>query len=405
MQTSITPSHLATPAGKEADAILRNCVHCGFCNATCPTYQVFNDELDGPRGRIYLIKQVLEGHTPGPHVQQHLDRCLTCLNCETTCPSGVRYSLLLETGRHLVNEQVTRSLFERVKRVLIEYVLLSPRLFRFLLRSGQLVRPFMPVFIKKLIPVKVKTRGVTARKLHKRKMLFLDGCVQPTLAPNTNLAMESVLDKLGISLLHTRHSCCGAVSFHLDHKQNALGQIKSNIDAWWPYIKSGEVEAIVISASGCGSMIKDYGRLLIDDDTYKDKARRISELCRDLCEVIKDEDTTKLAPNNRYKRVAFHPPCTLQHGQKINGVVESILTSAGFELAPFADSHLCCGSAGTYSLLQSDISDELLMRKIGNIRKTRADVIVTANIGCQAHLQKATQLPVLHWVELLSETS
>jgi len=353
MQTSLPQALLATASGKQADEILRNCVHCGFCNATCPTYQLTGDELDGPRGRIYLIKQVLEGNTPTNKTQLHLDRCLSCRACETTCPSGVDYHRLLDTGRELVEKTVPRPLHTRFIRRALRLILPWPARFTPLLRTGQLLRPLLPGALKQNIPARSKDNGTRPTRQHARSMLLLTGCVQDALSPQINAATIRVLDALGIqTITRTNSGCCGAVSQHLGAVEEARGFMRRNIDAWWPDIEQG-VEAIVVTASGCAPMVKDYGQLLATDSDYADKARRVSTLAKDISEIIADEPITtviKQAADNQ--KIAFHSPCTLQHAQRINGSVEHILEQAGFELTTVADSHLCCGSAGTYSILQ-----------------------------------------------------
>lgn len=401
MKTELSNELLATAEGKEADAILRTCVHCGFCNATCPTYQLLGDEKDGPRGRIYLIKQLLEGKEATEKTQQHLDRCLTCRNCETTCPSGVKYSHLLEIGRNHIEKTVPRDFKSRTIRKLLLNVLPYEKRFTPLMRMGQMFKPLTPKAIKKKIP-KRTTKGFLPKESHKRKMLILDGCVQPAMSPDINAATARVLNKLGISLITPpKAGCCGAVSLHLAAEEAALNFMRNNIDVWWPEIESG-AEAIIMTASGCGSTVKEYGHLLKNDPDYSDKAKHVSELCKDISEIIADEDLSSLNNNNSNKqKISFHPPCTLQHGQKITGVVESILEKSGYELLPVIDSHLCCGSAGTYSVLQPVISDQLKKNKITNLLANKPDMIVTSNIGCQTHLQEASNIPIIHWIHLL----
>ncbi len=401
MKTELSSELLATSEGKEADSILRTCVHCGFCNATCPTYQLLGDEKDGPRGRIYLIKQLLEGKEATEKTQQHLDRCLTCRNCETTCPSGVRYSHLLEIGRKHIEKKVPRDFKSRAIRKLLLNVLPYEKRFTPLMRMGQIFKPFTPKVIKKKIPIRT-TKGYLPKESHKRKMLILDGCVQPAMSPDINAATARVLNKLGISLITPpKAGCCGAVSLHLAAEDAALNFMRNNIDIWWPEIESG-AEAIIMTASGCGSTVKEYGHLLKNDANYADKAKKVSELCKDISEIISKEDLSAFKDNNANERkISFHPPCTLQHGQKITGVVESILIKSGYELLPVLDSHLCCGSAGTYSVLQPEISEQLQRNKINNLLENNPDLIVTSNIGCQTHLQEVSEVPIIHWIHLL----
>ena len=402
MQTALTDSLLQTTAGQEADEILRNCVHCGFCNATCPTYQLIGNELDGPRGRIYLIKQVLEGHSPTGKTQLHLDRCLTCRACETTCPSGVDYHRLLDTGRALVDQAVKRPPGDRLMRTALRILLPWPQRFTPLLRLGQMLRPLMPASLKRRIPVYHRISKPHPGRQHARTMLLLDGCVQPALAPRINSATRHVLDALGITTIVADGSgCCGALSHHLNATDEALEFMRRNIDAWWPAIEAG-ADAIVITASGCAPMVKDYGRLLADDRVYADKASRISELAKDISEIVAGEQPDKhLLQYTGGHKVVFHSPCSLQHAQQLNNIVETMLASLGFELIPVADSHLCCGSAGTYSILQPALASRLRDAKLHALQAGHPDVITTANIGCLTHMSSHAQVPVTHWIELL----
>jgi len=401
MQTALSPAIRETVLGRRADAVLRACVHCGFCNATCPTYQLLGDELDGPRGRIYQIKQVLEGEVPTRSHQLHLDRCLTCRNCETTCPSGVRYGELLDIGRELIEANVPRSWRERVMRRALRWVIPYKGRFGALLHVGQIARPFLPTALKqRILPPATVVHG--PRGEHLRRMLMLDGCVQPALAPQINAAATRVLSALGIGLVSApKAGCCGALSFHLTAVEEAREFARRNIDAWWPYVKDG-IEAIVMTASGCGVHIKQYGELLADDPDYAKKAARIGELTRDIAEVLAREDLSVFKRSkNAARKIAFHSPCTLQHGQKLNGVVEKILADLDFTLTPVADAHLCCGSAGTYSILQPALAGELRQRKLVALAENTPDLVATANIGCLVHLAAATSVPVRHWIELL----
>jgi glycolate oxidase iron-sulfur subunit len=400
MQTTLSEQARQLPRAEEAESILRTCVHCGFCNATCPTYQLLGDELDGPRGRIYLIKQVLEGNEVTQKTQQHLDRCLSCRNCETTCPSGVDYHNLLDIGRAVVDAAVPRPLGQRLLREGLRSVVPNPTLFKGLVSSGQVFRALLPSTLQIKLPRRVypaKPRPVTR---HTRQVLMLEGCVQPSLSPNTNAAAARVLDRLGISVTATREAgCCGAVDYHLDAQATGLDRARRNIDAWWPSIENG-AEAIVQTASGCGAFIKDYGHLLSTDPAYAEKAKKVSALAKDLVEVLRDEPLEKLGVHSD-QRLAFHCPCTLQHAQKLGGAVEAILISLGFNLTPVADSHLCCGSAGTYSLTQPELSRQLRDNKLNALESGHPEVIVTANIGCQSHLDGAGRTPVRHWIELV----
>ncbi len=408
MQTNLADFIKHTPEGREAEAILRKCTHCGFCTATCPTYQLLGDELDGPRGRIYLMKQVLEGATATARTQLHLDRCLTCRVCETTCPSGVNYGRLLDIGRPIVDKQVGRSVAEIFARKALRTVIPNPSLFAPLLKLGQLMRPLLPGAMKRKVPLPTNATPWPASS-HARRMLVLAGCVQPSLSPNTNAATARVLDRLGITLVRAPQAgCCGAVSYHLDAQEEGLEYMRRNIDAWWPYIEQG-VEAIVMTASGCATMVAEYGHLLARDPAYAKKARRVSTLMKDVSEVIAaNVDALKVIPPlasrlSPLPKIAFHAPCSLQHGLKMKGKVEALLADLGFELTPVQDSHLCCGSAGTYSILQRALSQQLLKNKIAALTSGAPATIVTANIGCQSHLQTATALPVMHWIEALDE--
>ena len=403
MQTNIVERYANTDYGREAEAILRKCVHCGFCTATCPTYQLLGDELDGPRGRIYQIKEILEGATPTASTQTHLDRCLTCRSCETTCPSGVDYGRLADIGRKIVEDEVGRSWIQTLIRKALIVVIPNRQLFGFLMRMGQLFRPLMPGAIRRKIPQRV-TPSVWPTSTHVRTMVVLEACAQPSATPNVNAAAARVLDRLGIQLIAAKEAgCCGAVAHHLSDHDRSYDAVKRNIDAWWPLIEQG-AEAIVITASGCGVMVKEYGHLLAADPLYAEKARRVSELAKDISEVLVKEDLGGLKVRGA-KTLAFHSPCTLQHGQKLNGLTERVLRELGFDLKPVADSHLCCGSAGTYSILQPDLSKRLLKNKVKALEATGAPTIATANVGCQLHLSTGANTPVKHWIELVDEVT
>ena len=405
MQTQLAAFIRDTPEGREADTILRKCVHCGFCNATCPTYQLLGDELDGPRGRIYLMKQVLEGASPTERTLLHLDRCLTCRACETTCPSGVQYGRLVDIGRPLVEARVARGPLESAWRWLLMKVIPRRGLFALLLRLGQTARPLLPSLLKRRIPPAAPAAGPWPTAAHARRMLVLEGCVLPSLSPATNAAAARVLDRLGITLVRAGEGCCGAVPFHLNDHEDARDYMRRNIDAWWPHVEQG-AEAIVITASGCGVMVKDYAHALAGDPAYAEKAKRISVLAKDISEVILAESAKLrmvIPPPSSVtpRRVAFHPPCSLQHGLRIRGTLEPLLTGLGYALTDVPDAHLCCGSAGTYSILQPGLSRRLRDNKIAALSGGNPDAILTANIGCQSHLQGATELPVRHWIEEL----
>ena len=402
MQTHLSAEFKDTAEGKEAEAILRRCVHCGFCTATCPTYQILGDELDGPRGRIYLIKQMLEGETPTRKTQLHLDRCLTCRNCESTCPSGVAYGQLVDIGRRIVEEKVARGAGAKALRWALKEGLTSP-LFGPAMKLGQALRPLLPQALKDKVPRR-QDAGRWPTREHSRKVLMLAGCVQPSMAPNINSATARVLDAAGIqTVVAAQAGCCGAVKFHLNDQEGGKAQMRANIDAWWPDVQAGRVEAIVMNASGCGVTVKEYGHLLQHDAAYAGKARRISELTRDLSELLPDIVAAlrgKLQPQPGL--LAFHPPCTLQHGQQLRGGVESHLADLGFSVrVTLNESHLCCGSAGTYSVLHPAMAHELRDRKLGHLAQLQPQAIISANIGCITHLQSGTEIPVKHWVEVL----
>ena len=411
METRLAEWIQGTSDGAKANEILRACVHCGFCLATCPTYQLLGDELDSPRGRIYQIKQVLEGAPPTRETQLHLDRCLTCRSCETTCPSGVQYGQLVDIGRAAVDERVTRPWRERAYRWLLREGLTRPWIFGTALKLARRVRPALPASLRAKVG-EARPAGALPTRVHSRKVLLLNNCVQPSMSPSIDAATARVLDWIGVQSIVARGSgCCGAIRQHLDDHTGARGNFRRNIDAWWPFIESGQVEAIVINASGCGATVKLYGHLLRDDPAYADKARRVVELTRDLAEFVpqaimarsQGESLDVRAAGTSARRVAFHSPCTLQHGLQIRGKVESLLTALGAELMPVRDAHLCCGSAGTYSLLQSQLSLTLRAQKLANLLEKQPQVVLSANIGCISHLQSATGTPVRHWIEWVEQ--
>ncbi len=413
MQTTLAPQYQNTPDGMAAEAILRKCVHCGFCTATCPTYQLLGDELDGPRGRIYLMKQVLEGQEPTRKTQLHLDRCTTCRNCESTCPSGVDYGHLLDIGRKLVDAKVPRPATERAVRWALKEGIPSP-LFGPAMALGQLVRPLMPAALKAKVPPK-QDAGAWPTRTHARKVLMLAGCAQPAMGPNINSATARVLDVVGIqTVVAAKAGCCGAVKFHLNDQNGGKDEMRANIDAWWPLVQdaAGGVEAIVMNASGCGVTVKEYGHILQDDPVYASRAARISALTCDLSELLPiivqalQAGGTALTQRIRSHapKLAFHPPCSLQHGQKLKGGVEQNLGALGFDIrTALTESHLCCGSAGTFSVLHPKMAYALRDRKLGHLAELEQEVIVSANIGCITHLQSGTATPVRHWVEVLDE--
>lgn len=400
METHLAPEFAGTTLGQEVESILRTCVHCGFCTATCPTYQLLGDELDGPRGRIYLLKRVFEGATPSRISQQHLDRCLTCRSCETTCPSGVHYSRLADLGRQVLEKKVTRPLRERLLRWGLRVVVTQPRRFALMLGIARAFAFLLPAAMRRKLP-RPRPAGVWPELKSHRRVLVLDGCAQSVATPLTNAAAARVFDRLGISLLRAKGAgCCGALSHHLSVEHEGLTAMRRNIDAWWPHIEQG-AEAIVVTASGCGAQVKDYGALLRHDATYADKAARVSALTRDPVELLAGLDLAPLGQPGRGQRVAFHAPCTLSHGQKLNGQVEAILGRLGYVLTPVRDGHLCCGSAGSYSVLQPALSTRLRDNKLQALSGGEPEIIATANIGCQLHLETGADRPVVHWLELL----
>jgi glycolate oxidase iron-sulfur subunit len=404
MQTQLADFIKDTPEGQEANAILRKCVHCGFCTATCPTYQLLGDELDGPRGRIYLIKRVLEGEMPTAKTQLHLDRCLTCRNCETTCPSGVQYGRLVDIGRHLVDSKVERGMMQKLTRTLLKEGLTSAA-FAPAMKLGQTLRPLLPASLQAKVPPR-QDPGVWPTRTHPRKVVMLAGCVQPAMQPNINSATARVLDALGIeTVVPPAAGCCGAIRHHLDDQAGGLDDARRNIDAWVAALDAG-AEAIMMNASGCGAMVKEYAHLLHGDPVYAARARRVSEATRDLAEFLPalgEELRARIGTTGSAQRVVFHPPCTLQHAQKVKGVVEELLASLGAEVAPVGESHFCCGSAGTYSVLQPELSMQLRDRRLSHLNAPQPQVILSANIGCITHLQSGTETRVMHWVEWLDE--
>lgn len=413
-----------TELGREAEALLAPCVQCGQCTFTCPTFRLLGDEWDGPRGRIYLIKQFLEGRNPDPeffppaytlgtlegrsigaNLQLHLDRCLTCRSCETSCPKGVHYGRLLDLGRELVEKQVPRPLKERLARRAVRAIVPHPRRFKALLRIGQTLRPLLPAEVRARVPAP-RQAGAWPQRAHARRMLVWQGCVQPAVAPDINAAAARVLDRFGISLAPAGDGCCGAMSYHLAAVDEARAMMRRNIDALWPHIESG-IEAIVLTASGCGTHFRDYGELLQDDPLYRDKARRLSALVKDIAEIVSAEwregPQHDVPPPAQPLRIAFQSSCSLQHGEKLNGIVEKLLKRAGYRLMPVQYPFMCCGAAGTYSILQRELSVSLREQKLKTLLAGKPMAIATANIGCLAHLALAAPVPVHHWIEFLDE--
>jgi len=409
VETHLADRLVGTPDGDDAELNLRRCVHCGFCLATCPTYKLLGDERDSPRGRIYLMKQVVEGATPTLATLQHLDRCLTCRNCETTCPSGVEYGHLVDVGRKLVEEQVRRPLGERVVRALLREGLTRRWLFGPAMRIGQLVRPMLPAVLRDKVPAR-RDPGQWPSRTHARKVLLLNGCTQPAMMPSIDAATARVLDRVGIeAIVERRSGCCGAIRHHLNDTEGALQQVRRNIDAWIPHLDAG-VEVVLVNASGCGAMVKEYAHLLRADPAYAQEAKRVVEATRDPAEWLPGELASQAdAIRKRVRdgavatRVAFHPPCTLQHGQRIRGAVEGWLASVGVTPLYVPDAHLCCGSAGTYSVLQPELAMQLRSNKLEALHSGGPAQVLSANIGCIAHLQAGTPTPVRHWVEWVDE--
>ncbi|HEY6824936.1 MAG TPA: glycolate oxidase subunit GlcF [Steroidobacteraceae bacterium] len=420
MQTALADFISNSPAGRQADAILRSCVHCGFCLPACPTYQLLGDELDSPRGRIYLMKQLLEGEPVSAPTQLHLDRCLTCRACESACPSGVRYGRLLDIGRAVVEERVPRPLPARGRRYLLRKIVPYTRRVRALLGLAAAVRPLLPRALRAAVP-NAEARASPLEQLerpslwpparHARRVVLLEGCVQPALAPGINPAAAQVLDRIGLSTIRVAAAgCCGALSHHLAAHQESRAQARRNVDALWPHVQAG-AEAVVFAASACAAMVCDYGELLSDDPSYAARAARVSALARDIGPLLAAHAgalraalaaASSAAPVPAAARVAFHAPCTLQHALRASGVVEPLLQAAGFTLTAVADGARCCGSAGTYSLLQPELSMRLLRAKVSALEADAPQLIATANIGCLAHLRSASSLRVCHWVELIA---
>ncbi|HUV21475.1 MAG TPA: glycolate oxidase subunit GlcF [Gammaproteobacteria bacterium] len=400
MQTRLDPKIRQSRHAEAIESILRKCVHCGFCNATCPTYQLCGDELDGPRGRIYQMKQYFEGEPANAEMLKHLDRCLTCRSCETTCPSGVRYSHLLEIGKEMIEGDLPRSRFDRLRRAAIVRFINSGWVFASAIRIGQALAWMLPPPLRRSVPAR-QVALPRSQAQHSRKVLMLAGCVQPALTPNTNTRAINLLDKLGIEVIELQQNlCCGAAAMHTSEPDYALRQVKQLIDQWWPHIEAG-VEAIVVTATGCGVNVRDYARLLGDDPAYADKAARVSSLYRDLIEVVEAHSDALEVPAAAGRRVAVHTPCTMQHGLGLNLRVERLLAGVGYQICRIEEAHLCCGSAGTYSMLQPAIASQLRQNKLRALAVDLPDVIATANIGCQLQLAQGASTPVVHWIELV----
>ncbi|WP_284777000.1 glycolate oxidase subunit GlcF [Agrobacterium sp. lyk4-40-TYG-31] len=419
MQTSFTPQQLADPNVAESEKILRKCVHCGFCTATCPTYVTLGNELDSPRGRIYLIKDMLENDRPADkQVVTHIDRCLSCLACTTTCPSGVDYMHLVDHARVHIEKTYRRPLVDRMMRSLLAFVLPHPSRFRLALKLARFGRPFAGLFRKtatlkplaamlELAPQTIPAAsalsnpGTYSPQIEKRgRVAILGGCAQPVLDPVINDATIRLLTRLGVEVvLPEGEGCCGALVHHMGREEQALASARRNVDVWMREIETGGLDAIIITASGCGTTIKDYGHMLRLDAAYAEKAARVSALAKDITEYLASLDLAPLERNGL--TVAYHSACSMQHGQKITAIPKLLLKAAGFTVRDPAEGHLCCGSAGTYNILQPEISATLKARKVKNIEATKADIIATGNIGCMTQIATGTAMPILHTVQLL----
>lgn len=406
MHTRLAEALQDSPEAVDAEAIVRRCVHCGFCLATCPTYQLLGDERDSPRGRIVLIQQLLEGEPASETTRTHLDRCLGCRACETTCPSGVRYGALLDYGRGVVEKRMRRPLRQRMLRATLLRVVPSRTGLDRLLRLSRALRSFLPAALRAKIPPAARAcADPPASEPATRRMLALDACAEGA-TPNTQAALRRVLARCGIALERTPGAgCCGALAHHLGHHEEGLAAMRRNVDAWWPRVESGEIEAIVVAASGCGVTVREYGHLLRHDPAYAGKAQRIAELARDPAEILSAEARDRIGTPGGGRRVAFHAPCSLQHGIRRHALTETLLRRAGYALTPVAEPHLCCGSAGSYSILQPALANALRERKLAALEAGMPELIATANIGCQLHLAAGTTRPLRHWIELLDEAS
>jgi len=420
MQTLFSAEQLENPRIAEANGILRKCVHCGFCTATCPTYVLLGDELDSPRGRIYLIKEMLEqGRPAGPEEAKHIDRCLSCLSCMTTCPSGVNYMHLIDGARAHVEDTYRRPVMDRLFRAVLARVVPDARMFRLALGLGKLGRPFASLIaalpgmkpataMLDLAPKTVHGAGeATKTGVHeatgekKGRVALLTGCVQDVLEPSINRATISVLNRLGYDVVVPEGmGCCGSATHHLGIKADALSRARRNVDAWTAELAGDALDAIIINASGCGTTVKDYGYMLRLDEAYREKAKRVAGLARDITEFLDGKLPDGIAAP-RPLRIAYHSACSMQHGQKITRQPKALLRAAGFEVTDIPEGHLCCGSAGTYNMLQPEIAERLKARKLVNISSVKPDVVATGNIGCITQLGRDAGVPVVHTVEII----
>jgi len=412
MQTRFTPDQLADPATAASEGVIRKCVHCGFCTATCPTYALLGDELDSPRGRIYLIKDMLENQRkPGPETVKHIDRCLSCLSCMTTCPSGVNYMHLVDHARAYIHENYQRPWHERAVRRLLAAVLPYPGRFRAALTLAKLGRPFAPLvagvkplaamlaMAPKQVPAPVPAKSATVPGA-KGRVALLQGCAEPVLKPEYRAAAIRLLGRAGFDVVFAPgEGCCGALVHHMGREADGLDAARRNVDAWMREVEGGGLAAIVVTASGCGTTIKDYGFMLRGDPAYADKAARVSALAKDISELLAE---AALPPGDgRGLTVAYHAACSLQHGQKVIDAPKRLLTAAGYTVRTPAEAHLCCGSAGTYNILQPEIAGQLGARKASNLERLQADVIATGNVGCAMQIARHGETPIVHTIELL----
>lgn len=411
MRLKLAPQFSDSTEALDAQRIIGQCVHCGFCTAVCPTYRLSGEELEGPRGRIYLMSSVLAGEPVSAVTRDHLDSCLGCRACESSCPSGVEYGRLLEIGQQAVEMRVPSPPWKRPLLKIALRTLMRPRSFAVTLWLGRVLRPLLPNFLKRHVPAKANGHSapasIAASGSVPRRMILLEGCVQPALMPNVNAATRRVLARFGIEAITVSSAgCCGALPLHGGEHELALDAIRRNVDAWWGLVEQG-AEALVMTASGCGVTVRDYGRLLAHDPGYAERAARISALTRDVVEIVTAEMqrdpsfASAVATAREAPRVAFHPPCTLLHGQRLGGAVESVLTHFGATVQPLAETGQCCGSAGTYSLRHPDVADALRKQRLEALEQGDPEEILSANVGCIAHLAAGTGVPVRHWIEWL----